>query len=234
MAANISANLGTWSTTAASNQPDSTDPADIVSDLQAIQAAVKKYTRTIGANIASASSVDLSAATGDYVHITGTTNITALGTVASGLRFYLEFDGVLTLTHSAGLDLPGGVNITTVAGDVGLFESEGSGNWKCINYQKYAKNINDRAWADVKASRTFDTVYTNTNAYPIEVSVVAYFDGSHQLGLVINSVYVSYWTFTGLVTFATLSGTVPPGGTYSLAAAGGVGSNSIDSWAELS
>lgn len=234
MAANISANLGTWSTTAASNQPDSTDPADIVSDLQAIQAAVKKYTRTIGANIASASSVDLSAATGDYVHITGTTNITALGTVASGLRFYLEFDGVLTLTHSAGLDLPGGVNITTVAGDVGLFESEGSGNWKCINYQKYVKNINNRAWADVTGSRALDTEYTNSNNYPIEVSAYVDLDGSHRIAWLIGASTVCYDSGTGTAYITLGPVTIPPGSTYKLYCQDGVGSMSLGGWFELS
>jgi|WetSurMetagenome_2_1015567.scaffolds.fasta_scaffold80838_2 hypothetical protein len=41
MAANISTDFSTWSSTASSNQPDSTDSADIQSDLRAIQAAVK-------------------------------------------------------------------------------------------------------------------------------------------------------------------------------------------------
>jgi hypothetical protein len=72
MAANISNDIGTWSVTAGDNQPDSGDTADIQSDLQAIQSAVKKI-RAIGADIASASTVNLAAATGDFVTVTGTT-----------------------------------------------------------------------------------------------------------------------------------------------------------------
>jgi hypothetical protein len=87
-----------------------------------------------GADIASATTTDLSAATGSYVHITGTTTITGLGTVGAGTKRYLTFTGALTLTNGSGLVLPGGANITTAAGDTAIFVSEGSGNWRCISY----------------------------------------------------------------------------------------------------
>ena len=90
-----------------------------------------------GSDIASASSVDIGAATGNYLDITGTTPITALGTVQAGVEREIQFDGALTLTHNAtSLILPGGANITTAAGDVARFRSEGSGNWRCVNYTR--------------------------------------------------------------------------------------------------
>lgn len=92
-----------------------------------------------GANIASASTTDLSTATGDYVFVTGTTTITALGTATAGVERTVQFTGALTLTHNAtSLILPGGANITTAAGDVAVFKSEGSGNWRCVSYQRAA------------------------------------------------------------------------------------------------
>lgn len=92
---------------------------------------------TKGANIASAATTDLSTATGRFVHITGTTTITSFGTSAAGVTRYLVFDGALTLTHNAtSLILPGGVNIVTVAGDTATAISEGSGNWRVVDYQK--------------------------------------------------------------------------------------------------
>lgn len=92
-----------------------------------------------GADIASAATTDLAAATGDYVRVTGTTTITALGTAAAGVDRTVEFTGSLTLTHNAtSLILPGAANITTAAGDVGVFVSKGSGNWKCVTYHKAA------------------------------------------------------------------------------------------------
>ena len=91
-----------------------------------------------GTSIASASTTNIGAATGNLIHITGTTTITAFDTVQAGTTRKVIFDDILTLTHNAtSLILPGGSNITTDAGDSALFVSEGSGNWKCMFYQKY-------------------------------------------------------------------------------------------------
>lgn len=94
---------------------------------------------TQGANIASATTTDLSTATGNYINITGTTTITGLGTLGAGKLRFVTFTGILTLTHNAtSLILPGGANITTAAGDAAIFVSLGSGNWKCIAYTEAA------------------------------------------------------------------------------------------------
>lgn len=94
---------------------------------------------TQGTAIASATTTDIGAATGRYVHITGTTTITGLGTKTAGVVRALTFDGALTLTHNAtSLILPGAANITTAAGDTAVFVSEGSGNWRCLAYQRAA------------------------------------------------------------------------------------------------
>lgn len=103
-----------------------------VPDYDGVIAAESKATA-----IASASTVDLATATGSLVHITGTTTITAFGTVAAGREFTLVFDGALTLTHNGtSLILPGAANITTAAGDTAIMVSEGSGNWRCLAYQQ--------------------------------------------------------------------------------------------------
>jgi len=73
---------------------------------------------------------------GDYFDVTGTTNFAAM-TVAADRQFTLQFDGALTMTHHAtNLDLPGEANITTAAGDVGVFQSTGSNTVQCISYVK--------------------------------------------------------------------------------------------------
>ena len=88
-------------------------------------------------DIASAASIDIGAALGNYVQITGVATITALGTVGAGVIRFLAFTGVLTLTHNAtSLILPTSGNIVTAAGDTSTFISEGSGNWRCITYQR--------------------------------------------------------------------------------------------------
>lgn len=87
-------------------------------------------------DIASATTTDLSAAT-PFVHVTGTTTITGLGTIQAGASRLVVFDGALLLTHNgASLILPTGANITTAAGDAAIFRSEGSGNWRCVVYQR--------------------------------------------------------------------------------------------------
>lgn len=90
-----------------------------------------------GADIASATTTDLSTATGDFVDVTGTTTITGLGTLAAGIERTVRFTGALTLTHNAtSLILPGAANITTAANDRAIFRSLGSGNWLCVSYNK--------------------------------------------------------------------------------------------------
>jgi hypothetical protein len=73
---------------------------------------------------------------GDYFICTGTTSFSAL-TVAADRHFFLEFAGALTITHGAGtIDLPGGANITTAAGDVAEFVSTAANVVTCVNYTK--------------------------------------------------------------------------------------------------
>lgn len=92
-----------------------------------------------GADIASATTTNIGAATGNYVNVTGTTTITGLGTVQAGTERTVTFTGILTLTHNGTfLILPGAANIITAAGDVAIFRSLGSGNWKCVSYQRAA------------------------------------------------------------------------------------------------
>jgi len=88
-----------------------------------------------GGDIASASPLVIDT-DGDYFDVTGTTNFAAM-TVAADRQFTLQFDGALTMTHHAtNLDLPGEANITTAAGDVGVFQSTGADTVQCINYTK--------------------------------------------------------------------------------------------------
>src|SRR5471032_2185627 len=79
-----------------------------------------------GASIASAATVNLDAATGNLVHITGTTSITAM-TLAAGSRRTVVFDGVLTLVNSATLQCAGAANMTTAPGHMATVYGDGGG-----------------------------------------------------------------------------------------------------------
>lgn len=96
---------------------------------------LRKYA-TQGTDIPSAATIDLGAATGDYVRVTGTTNISSLGVAPAGIVRTVEFTGILTLIYnSANLVLPGVTDITTAPGDVLIFRSRGNGAWICVSYQ---------------------------------------------------------------------------------------------------
>lgn len=109
----------------------------VSTSLSATTGSISVLNTAQGADIASAATTDIGAATGNAVSVTGTTTITAFGTAATGAWRIVTFTGSLTLTHNAtSLILPGAANIATSAGDVGVFVSLGSGNWRCVNYQR--------------------------------------------------------------------------------------------------
>jgi len=96
----------------------------------------KTQTWSKGADVASIAALVLGT-DGNYFDITGTTDITSIGTLGIGTVIKLHFDGILTLTHHAtDLFIPGGVNITTAAGDEAEFIEYASGDWRCINYTR--------------------------------------------------------------------------------------------------
>jgi len=88
-----------------------------------------------GSTLAAGATVDLNAATGNYLHISGTGTINSFGTCPAGARFILMFEAAATLTYNAtSLIIPGGTTKTVVAGDCCLIVSEGSGNWRIVGY----------------------------------------------------------------------------------------------------
>lgn len=137
MAADITTSLKDWSTTEASNSPSGSTAisTNLDDNLRAIQTAVRYMLARD--TIASATTCDLGSKDSQSLSVTGTTTITGLGTVSEGIRKKVFFAGALTLTHNAtSLILPGGASITTAAGDTAEFESEGSGNWRCLWYTR--------------------------------------------------------------------------------------------------
>lgn len=88
-----------------------------------------------GADIASASTLNLDTATGDVIDVTGTTSITAI-TLSEGQARTTRFTGILTLTNGASLVLPTGANITTAAGDYAIWRGYASGVVRCVAYSR--------------------------------------------------------------------------------------------------
>lgn len=132
-----------------------------------------------GADVASASTIDLTAATGNLVDVTGTTTITAI-TLAEGAERVVRFTGALTLTHGASLVLPGSANITTAAGDFAVFRGYAAGVVRCAHYSKAsgqpvvppAKSVS--VWASRDNTLAAGSVaYTGFGGTPVSVDIVA-------------------------------------------------------------
>lgn len=99
------------------------------------------------ADVASASTCNIGAANSMFVRITGTTTITSFGTDYNGPRF-IRFADALTLTHNAStLVLPGGANITTVAGD-NYVAIPISGGWVVFGSAGFATGAQVKAGTD--------------------------------------------------------------------------------------
>ena len=110
------------------------DPAD-----RNVQKAIEVVASRTGpqpfTDVASATTTDVGAVDSLNVRITGTVTIEGLGTAPEGVERRALFAASLTLTHNAtSLILPGGDDIVTAAGDVAVFVSLGSGNWRCVDY----------------------------------------------------------------------------------------------------
>jgi len=197
-------------------------------------------------DIASATTTDLSTANGNYVHITGTTTITSFGnSTPAGTQMTVVFDWILTLTHNAtSLKLPTGANIITQVWDAAIFESEWSGNWKCVSYlradwQAVGATLPSIptlqktfvAWENISA---WDSVYTNyyRDSTISQLTWSSFYNwGSHThwqtinttgLKILVDVVWYFYWADNSSV-YETLQIYDTPGGTL-------LWSNTIYDW----
>jgi hypothetical protein len=135
--ADVDDTLPEWSSTSASNKPTgaTTIGTNLDDNLREVQGVVTRWLSHKGADIASAGTTDIGAVDGLMHDITGAATVTGLGTIRAGIWKVLKFEGAALLTHNAtSLILLTGANRTTVAGDVGIYMSEGSGNWRELCY----------------------------------------------------------------------------------------------------
>lgn len=131
-----------WSATASSNTDiggisldgDVATPAEVDDALRELMS--QWASKLASDTIASDATTDLSAVEAECITVTGTTTITAFGTLKAGALKYLTFAAALTLTHNGtSLIVPGGADVTTSAGATALVQSLGSGNWRVLFYQ---------------------------------------------------------------------------------------------------
>lgn len=83
--------------------------------------------------MASASTMNIGAAAGNVITVTGSNNITAFDVAPAGTRRKLIFSEALTLTHNAAsLIVPGAQNLPVIAGDSIEVVSLGGGTWRIL------------------------------------------------------------------------------------------------------
>ncbi len=86
-------------------------------------------------DVATAGTINLNATTGDYVLLTGTTNVSAI-TLIEGQQKVLRCNDVFTLVHSSSLVIPGASDVDTTAGDIIVVRGEASGVVRVLSYTK--------------------------------------------------------------------------------------------------
>jgi hypothetical protein len=206
--ADVAATLAGWSSTTASNSPTggTSVGTGLDDNLREIQGVVVRGLSHKGSDIASATTTDIGAVEGLMHDITGTTTITGLGTVRAGIIKVLKFEGALTLTHNAtSLILPGGANITTADGDIGIFISEGSGNWRCVTYIPAATAPIAATQAEQETGTTLTRLVTPGRQHFHKSAVKAWgsVSGSGTLAEGYNCTTAKDSTGTYTVTFST-------------------------------
>jgi hypothetical protein len=151
--ADVSSSIASWSSLDASNNPQGTATVGggVDDNFRTIQGAIVRGLSHKGADIASSSTTDLGAVEGKFHDITGTATISSFGTVRIGIEKWLKFSSTPTLTHnSTSLILLSGSSRTVKAGDVGLYVSEGSGNWRELVFSP--ASVSEFTTGDVKLS----------------------------------------------------------------------------------
>ncbi len=111
--------------------------ADVPNDHSAAIIAMQTRSRfKKGADLASATTLTLGS-DGSYFDVTGTTTITGISAIGVGAVISLQFDGALTLTHSATLVLPDSLNITTESTDIAtLIQDDATPTWRLLTFSR--------------------------------------------------------------------------------------------------
>ena len=81
--------------------------------------------------------VSLGEANGNVGVISGTGNISGLGSAPDGAHRVVVFDGDMTLIHGAGINIPGSADLSVSTGDRCTFRRM-SGAWELVHYTAFA------------------------------------------------------------------------------------------------
>lgn len=117
-----------------------------------------------GSDVASAGTTDIWVTDGNTIHVTGTTTITSFDTAPRvGAWRKVIFDGILTLTDGANLNLPGGANIITAADDFAFVYAETATLFKVLYFKASGAPVVAQAVAtqtEMEAASAVDKMVT--------------------------------------------------------------------------
>lgn len=169
--------LAALSQTPASNPPDgSVDlPSTVDDQLRFLGSFIAQLRDGKGitgeVDVASGATCDIGAANSPFVRVTGTTNITSFGTNYNGPRF-LRFTGLLSLSNSSTLVLPGGATIAVQVGDSCIAVPMTGGGWRVTQYQRAATAPDIGRLLGVRVITTSGTYTATTGTSSVIVDVV--------------------------------------------------------------
>ena len=168
-----------------------------------------------GADVTSAATVDLDAATGVLVDITGATTITAI-TLAEGRERVVRFTGALTLTHGAALVLPNSQSLATQVGDFAVFRGYGAGVVRLVSYFRASGHPLTTAETTVASAATVDLGAARGHSYTITgATTITSFGSTAPTGT------IKYVLFSGALTLThNATSLILAGGANILTAAG--------------
>lgn len=116
-----------------------------------------------GTTVVAAATIDLEAATGDYIEISGNTPISAI-TLGEDHERRVRFTGVPTIVTGASLSLPGGADIVVQAGDIATFRGMASDVVRCVQYQR-AGTAPHEYFVCLVATHTLESVDTEQGLF---------------------------------------------------------------------
>lgn len=132
------------SAAAASNSPQGSENVapNLDNYLRSHAAIIRQTYSMASSSIASASTVDVAAADGESVQVTGSSTINSLGTGFAGCLRELRFSGAATLAASANIQgLPGSANITVAAGETMTFRCIAPGQWRLVSSSRLGESL---------------------------------------------------------------------------------------------
>ncbi|MCV9965447.1 hypothetical protein OIU34_26570 [Pararhizobium sp. BT-229] len=137
---------------------------DVVNKPNTAKPSALDALRAKGADVVSASAVDIYAVTGDYINITGTIPLDTLGTAPAGVERKLRFPDGGTINASASIETPDAEDMTIPLKGSVVVTSLGSNVWQVTSFP------GDVAAERLERKNLIDAVIDNTGPYKHEFS----------------------------------------------------------------